>query len=1339
MRSRQELLDASGYANRPRDFDDLIRILDPELRLITPTDPEGSPSEAQQIAPSGQFYVLSHDYLVHSLRDWLTRKQRETKRGRAELRLVERSALWSAKPENRLLPSLLEWANIHLLTRNKDWTEPQRKMMRRAGRVHGLRTLGTLFFVSLISWVCWEGYGSLRASALVEALQQADTPEVPAIVKQLPGYRRWADPQLVRVAQGNDAHSREHLHASLALLPVDATQADYLFDRLTKAAPSEVPVLRDALRPHGSALTPKLWAVLEAAKPSDATVLPCASALTGYDPDNTKWEAMGGRVVQALVTINSVHLGQWLEALRPVRGKLVAPLVSIFGEKRPESEHTQATNILSDYASDDPNRLAELLMVSDQKAYLSLFPVAEKKAEQVLPIFQAELDKRATFSWDDPPLDPSWTKPDASLVSRIESAQGLVAERFVFCQTMRLEEFQTIAEALRESKYRPIRFRPYVDEQVVRVAAVWTRDGRNWRIASGLTADEIRSQDERDKKDKFLPVDVAGYVTTGAGGKPTEGYAAIWAERKGDEDAKIYVGVTSDDQSEFHEKLNDEKLIPRTLHAMIGAEGRPKYCGVWARPPGAAITGQTQQAEFQSNFEQKQADLGDQLLMDIVVNGGGKPQPIRERVLADLAVAQRKLKSKPDDLDARLSRAITNMRLGENQKALDDLQLVIGKNPDNISAKQHRIIALARMGKKQDALSELAKFQKDDNPERFRLYLSAVVAAELGEGLDKALESLETAIKKEPEYVELRDDAARAFSLASQAVSRSDKTKGRKLSERSLQLLKEAVKNDDADFGKMDGDGDLDPIRDDPAFAEIMKAGHPERRYAAVWSGDAASFESIPLHGLDPATHLQKCLELIAKGYRPVCLSVARTVPGASLVTASVWHRPTVQEDVKDRLAERQARATIALVRMGKAEGVWALLRHSPDPRLRTFILNWLNPLAADPKLIAAELDRLPPVPKPTPTPGQQKMDAVLFQPEISMRRAMILSLGTYGTEGLSPGEREPVIGRLLDLYRNDSDAGIHGAAEWTLRKWGQNDKLKELDAQLMKEKDRGERRWFINSQGQTFSVIEGPVEFRMGSPSTETERVPAFEPPRHIMIPRSFAIATKEVKKDQFQRFLKEAMITIDRYQVSPGFLNKYSPDPDGPWIGPDWYVAAHYCNWLSEQEGLPRDQWCYLPNESGAYAEGVSIPADVLQRRGYRLPTEAEWEFACRAGAVTSRYYGDSVALLHAYAWYLANSEAHAWACGSLLPNDLGEFDMLGNEFEWCQDSMNASRPSRKGMAGDYINIKSYVNEKNSRLLRGGSFLGPPTGVRSADRNWNAPALSISIGGFRPSRTYN
>ena len=138
MRSYAELLEASGYGSRPKDFDDLIRILDSEIRLITPTDPEGKEADSDsvlQTKPGQKYYQLTHDYLVPSLRDWLTRKQKETRRGRAELLLADRAAVWNARPENRQLPSLLQWLQIRWLTQKKNWTPPQRKMMREGGPV----------------------------------------------------------------------------------------------------------------------------------------------------------------------------------------------------------------------------------------------------------------------------------------------------------------------------------------------------------------------------------------------------------------------------------------------------------------------------------------------------------------------------------------------------------------------------------------------------------------------------------------------------------------------------------------------------------------------------------------------------------------------------------------------------------------------------------------------------------------------------------------------------------------------------------------------------------------------------------------------------------------------------------------------------------------------------------------------------------------------------------------------------------------------------------------------------------------------------------------------------
>src|SRR5207247_800229 len=132
MRSYPELQVASGYGARPHAFEALLRILDTELRLVTPTTPEGREKEPTTAAADTRYYQLTHDYLVPALRQWLTRKQRETVRGRAELRLAERAALWTAKPEHRYLPAWWEWANIRLFTRRRDWTAPQHQMMRQA-------------------------------------------------------------------------------------------------------------------------------------------------------------------------------------------------------------------------------------------------------------------------------------------------------------------------------------------------------------------------------------------------------------------------------------------------------------------------------------------------------------------------------------------------------------------------------------------------------------------------------------------------------------------------------------------------------------------------------------------------------------------------------------------------------------------------------------------------------------------------------------------------------------------------------------------------------------------------------------------------------------------------------------------------------------------------------------------------------------------------------------------------------------------------------------------------------------------------------------------------------
>src|SRR5262249_15874499 len=142
-------------------------------------------------------------------------------------------------------------------------------------------------------------------------------------------------------------------------------------------------------------------------------------------------------------------------------------------------------------------------------------------------------------------------------------------------------------------------------------------------------------------------------------------------------------------------------------------------------------------------------------------------------------------------------------------------------------------------------------------------------------------------------------------------------------------------------------------------------------------------------------------------------------------------------------------------------------------------------------------------------------------------------------------------------------------------------------------------------------------------------------------------------------------------------------SPKGDnGPIVALSWYEAAEYCNWLSAQEGIPPEQWCYgeLVKRVEVVEEGnvkrektfriMQIKPNHRVLVGYRLPTEAEWEYASRAGATTSQVYGRGEQLLSHYAWYRKNSQNRTWPGGLLKPNDLGLFDTLGNAREWTDD---------------------------------------------------------------------
>ncbi len=298
---------------------------------------------------------------------------------------------------------------------------------------------------------------------------------------------------------------------------------------------------------------------------------------------------------------------------------------------------------------------------------------------------------------------------------------------------------------------------------------------------------------------------------------------------------------------------------------------------------------------------------------------------------------------------------------------------------------------------------------------------------------------------------------------------------------------------------------------------------------------------------------------------------------------------------------------------------------------------------------------------------------------------------------------------------------------------------------------------WTVSQQHMVMGLIP-PGGFAMGSPVDEVGH--ENDELEHVVgLTQPFLMSAYEVTKAQFAAFVDDTSYKTRAESSGQGALahgrdteGKYAwmSIPQNNWrvaefqqadnhpvINISWHDAVAYCNWLSRHEGLPE----YYDVKD----DGSTLP---LNNTGYRLPTEAEWEYVCRAGTTTRYHFGDDHEDIRVYGniedldarnhYNWAESESsmhgsdghiHTSPVGSYEPNPFGLHDLIGNVWEFCWDSYGA-------YPADPVANPTGATDVSNAVVRGGSWFSDPPQARSAMRFVRELSYSGSVNGFRVAR---
>ncbi|MBM82567.1 MAG: serine/threonine protein kinase [Planctomycetaceae bacterium] len=383
LRQGEELQKIAGYEEQPKAFSELMHILDIEMRMVTPIDLSSGEvaTDSKEVSTDDCCYQLAHDYLVPSLRTWLSDKQKATIRGRAEIRLAERSELWNKNPERKQLPSLLEWIRIRTLTDKERWSQPEWRMMTAATKFHRLCTSLTVTLALLIVGTYYEYTGRKYTEQLMNFVENSDMAEFDDVTRELETVKRWAVPRLLRrFRETGEARSEKQINYAIALAHFSKKNrevSDYLELYLRQASPDEAIAIGHSLEGN-RVLGPELSRLL-APDAADEHVLPAAAALAYLEPLNEQWEDFSTRVVDLLVQENPLTILGWIRGLQPIKTSLLSELRKKFADQTiTANERQMAAVALAAFQKNEYTPLINLILDADEIQFRPLFAALRK-------------------------------------------------------------------------------------------------------------------------------------------------------------------------------------------------------------------------------------------------------------------------------------------------------------------------------------------------------------------------------------------------------------------------------------------------------------------------------------------------------------------------------------------------------------------------------------------------------------------------------------------------------------------------------------------------------------------------------------------------------------------------------------------------------------------------------------------------------------------------------------------------------------------------------------------------------------------------------------------------